>query len=53
MFSCRTMEDLLAQHKENPLIKLVYFPFELTREKSLMKGKYQIKACIPKPHFIN
>lgn len=39
MVSCRTMEDLLAQHKENPLIKLVYFPYELTRGKSLIKGK--------------
>ncbi|CEP16478.1 hypothetical protein [Parasitella parasitica] len=30
-------EDLLAQHKENPIIKLAYFPFELTRESSLIK----------------
>ncbi|KAL7331473.1 hypothetical protein PS15p_203662 [Mucor circinelloides] len=36
-FVYKTMEDLLAQHKENPLIKLVYFPYELTRGKSLIK----------------
>jgi hypothetical protein len=33
------MEDLLTQHKENPIIKLVYFPYELARQTSLIKGQ--------------
>jgi hypothetical protein len=34
------MEALLNKHKENPTIQMVYFPYELTREKALLKGIY-------------
>ncbi|KAI7898656.1 heme oxygenase-domain-containing protein [Cokeromyces recurvatus] len=33
----KTMEDLLYQHRENPTVKMVYFPHELNRVTSLIK----------------
>lgn len=33
----RTMEGLLNQFKDHPCIQMVHFPFELTREKALIK----------------
>ncbi|CAO3613749.1 unnamed protein product [Mucor hiemalis] len=36
-FVYKTMEELLTKHKENPSIQMVYFPYELTREKALLK----------------
>jgi hypothetical protein len=35
------MEELLNQHKDNSTIQMVYFPYELSREKALLRGIYQ------------
>jgi hypothetical protein len=33
------MEDLLEKYKEHPTVKLIYFPTEVNRKESLLKGK--------------
>lgn len=38
------MEELLTKHKENPSVQMIYFPFELSREKALLKGIYRIST---------
>ncbi|KAI8991242.1 heme oxygenase-domain-containing protein [Mycotypha africana] len=36
-FVYRTLENLLAQHKHNPVVQKVHFPYELNRENALLK----------------
>ncbi|KAI7894229.1 heme oxygenase-domain-containing protein [Mucor mucedo] len=36
-FVYKTMERLLTQYKDHPTIQMVYFPYELNREKALLK----------------
>lgn len=33
------MEELLIQHKDHPSVQMIHFPFELTREKTLLEGE--------------
>ncbi|KAI8076523.1 heme oxygenase-domain-containing protein [Gilbertella persicaria] len=55
-FVYKTMEELLAQHKDNPSIKMVYFPCELNREQALIKdleyyyGKERVADLIDFKH---
>lgn len=36
--SIRTMEELLDKHQDHPAIKAIYFPHELNRVDTLLRG---------------